>query len=309
MSGAGGARILAPAPRGELPRRSESPTFSFVIPAFQAAATIGAALESALTQTSPAHEVIVVDDGSTDELDAALAPFSGRITTIRKANGGVASARNAGTAAASGEFVVVLDADDRCDPRRLEALGALAMARPDLDLLATDVVLSAGGEPDGLFRDRTPFEIDDQRVAILRSCFPGGWLAVRRSRLLEVGGYDEALRTGEDWDCWLRLIFAGSLVGLVELPYYEYTVDSGGLTASRVASLWDRVSLLEKAAEHERLNSAERHTLAGSLRRYRSRAVATEVRAGAKRLRAARLAILGGVDLRTRLRCWLAVVR
>jgi glycosyltransferase involved in cell wall biosynthesis len=309
MSGAGGARILAPVPRREMPRRRALPTFSFVIPAFQAAATIGAALESALTQTSPAHEVIVVDDGSTDEIDAALAPFAGRITLIRKPNGGVASARNAGAAAASGEFIVVLDADDRCDPRRLEALGELAMARPDLDLLATDVVLTTAGKPDGLFRDRTPFEIDDQRTAILRSCFPGGWLAARRSRLLEVGGFDEGLRTGEDWDCWLRMIFAGSLVGLVELPYYEYTADSNGLTASRVASLWDRVTLLEKAGEHERLSSAERRTLARSLRHCRSRAATTEVRAGTGRLRAARLAVLRGVGLRTRLRCCLAVVR
>lgn len=309
MSAADGAGFLLPALRGEPRRREGPPTFSFVIPAFQAATTIGAALESAFSQTYPAQEVIVVDDGSSDELDAALAPFAERIVLIRKPNGGVASARNAGIEAAGGEFVAVLDADDRCDPRRLEALAELATARPDLDLLCTDVVLSAAGKPTGLFRDQTPFELEDQRTAILWSCFVGGWLAVRRSRLREVGGFDESLRTGEDWDCWLRLIFSGSLAGLVEAPYYEYAIDSGGLTASRVASLWDRVILLEKAAERERLGDGEIRALADSLRYHRSRAAATEARLGCGRKRAARLALSRGIDMGARLRCALAVIR
>jgi glycosyltransferase involved in cell wall biosynthesis len=302
-------RFLAPAPRGELRPLDRSPRFSFVIPAYEAAATISGALESAFAQTHPAHEVIVVDDGSSDDLAAALAPFADRITLIRKPNGGVASARNAGLEAATGDFFVVLDADDRCDPRRLEALAELASARPDLDLITTDIRLTAAGEPVGSFRDQTPFETEDQRTAILWSCFPGGWLAVRLARLREVGGFDEGLRTGEDWDCWLRLIYGGSAAGLVAVPYYDYAVDSVGLTASRVASLWDRVALLEKAAKRERLGDGERRALARSLRYHRSRAAATEAHAGAGGLRAARLALLRGIDMGTRLRCGLAVVR
>lgn len=306
----GSPRFLAPAPRGEVPRLDRPPTFSFVIPAYEAAATIRKALESAFTQTHPAHEVIVVDDGSSDDLDAALAPFADRIALIRQPNGGVASARNAGIGAATGDFYVVLDADDRCDPRRLEALAALASARPDLDLITTEIRLTVDGEPVGSFRDQTPFEVTDQRKAILWSCFPGGWPAVRLARLREVGGFDEELRTGEDWDCWLRLIFSGSIAGLVEAPYYDYAVDSGGLTASRVGSLWDRVALLGKAASREDLKQAERRELARSLRYHRSRAARTEAQAGLEcggsRRRVARLALLPGIEARTRLRCALA---
>jgi glycosyltransferase involved in cell wall biosynthesis len=303
----GSPRFLAPGPRGELPRLDRPPAFSFVIPAYEAASTIGGALESAFAQTQPAHEVIVVDDGSSDDLDTALAPFADRIALIRKPNGGVASARNAGIGAATGDFYAVLDADDRCDPRRLEALAGLASARPDLDLITTDIRLTAGGEPMGSFREQTPFEIRDQRTAILWSCFPGGWPAVRLTRLREVGGFDESLRTGEDWDCWLRLIFSGSMAGLVEAPYYDYAVDSAGLTADRVASLWDRVALLEKAAAGDDLTPAERRELTRSLRYHRSRAARTEVQAGlahgGSRRRAMRLALMRGVETRTRLRC------
>jgi uncharacterized membrane protein len=298
----GSPRFLAPAPRGELLTLDRPPTFSFVIPAYQAASTIGAALESAFAQTHPAHEVIVVDDGSSDDLDAALAPFGDRIELIRKPNGGVASARNAGIGAASGEFFVVLDADDHCDPGRLEALAELASARPDLDLITTDIRLTVAGKPVGVFRDQTPFEFEDQRTAILWSCFPGGWPAVRLARLREIGGFDESLRTGEDWDCWLRLIFSGSMAGLVEVPCYDYAVDSAGLTANRVASLWDRVALLEKAAGEE-LSEAERRQLTRSLRYHRSRAATTEVEAGAGRGRALRLALTRGLSLRARLDC------
>ena len=121
------------------------PSFSVIIPAYQAAGTIAQAVESALDQTVPAHEVIICDDGSTDDLEGALAPYRDRITLIHKENGGGASALNAAASAASGDFVVVLDSDDTYEPERLEALGALAAARPDLDVLMTDSYLEAGG--------------------------------------------------------------------------------------------------------------------------------------------------------------------
>ncbi|MBA3865298.1 MAG: glycosyltransferase family 2 protein, partial [Solirubrobacterales bacterium] len=278
------------------------PTFSIVIPAYEAADSIGDALASALGQAHPAHEVIVVDDGSGDDLEAALASFADRIVLIRKPNGGVASARNAGIEAASGDFLVMQDADDRCDPSRLAALAELASARPDLDLITTDIRFTVDGEAVGIFRDQNPFEVEDQRTAILWSCFLGGWPAVRLARLREVGGFDEDLRTGEDWDCWLRLIFSGSIAGLIEAPYYDYAIDSEGLTADRVSSLWDRVALLEKAAAEVELRDAERRQLRRSLRHQRSVAALCEARAGVERggsrRRAARLARLPGLTAR-----------
>src|SRR3954452_9165647 len=104
------SRFVAPA--SDVPVESGArPTFSVMIGAYQAAGTIGDALESVFAQTEPAHEVIVVDDGSTDDLDSALSPYRDRIKLVRKQNGGVASTRNAALGVATGEFMAILDAD------------------------------------------------------------------------------------------------------------------------------------------------------------------------------------------------------
>jgi len=295
--------VLAPPPPAGLQRLTQPPTFSVVIPAYQAAATIATAVRSALDQVVSAHEVIVVDDGSTDDLDGALREFEGSIDVVHKPNGGAASARNAGIAAASGDFMAVLDADDRFHPHRLEALSELAQQRPDLDLLTTDTRFIAGGEAAGSFLAENPFALEDQRTAILGSCFVGGWPAARLDRLREIGGFDESLWVGHDWDCWVRLVLDGSRAGLVNLPYYDYVVDSGGLTAGRVRSLWDRVSLLEKAARNPALRPGERPALERELRRRRDEAVRAEVGQAGKvdRRRLLGLSTQPKLPLRTRL--------
>src|SRR5262249_49874193 len=146
-------------------------------------------------QTHAAHEVIVVDDGSTDDLEQALQPFAAQIAVISKRNGGGASALNAGADAASGEFMAILDADDAYDPRRLEALAYLARLRPDLDLITTDARFFVRGESAGSFAENTPFETVGQRTAIFESCFVGGWPALRLASLHAIGGFNEGLRT------------------------------------------------------------------------------------------------------------------
>jgi len=304
--------VLAPTPGDGIEPLSAPPTFSIVIPAYQAAETIGAALRSALAQTHPAHEIIVVDDGSTDDLDAALAPFADSITLVRKENGGSASARNAGAAVATGDFLAILDADDSYHPRRLEALAHLASARPDLDLITTDARFMAGTEPVGSFLAHNPFATSGQRAAILASCFVGGWPAVRLARLREVGLFDESLAVGHDWDAWLRLILDGSLAGMVDRPYYDYQLSSGGLTSRRIASLWDRVRLLEKARANPELEPGERAVLRASLRNHRSRAVLAEVQesiyGSGRRRRLPRRAACRGIAPRARLAALLTLI-
>lgn len=271
--------FLAPPPPGVPTPLETAPTFSIVICAYEASATVGDSIRSALDQTHPAHEVIVVDDGSQDDLKAALRPHRERITLISKANGGGASALNAGTKAATGDFLAILDSDDTYDPHRLEALAALAVARPDLDLITTDAAFVIGGECAGRFADHTPFAIEDQRTAIFKSCFPGGWPAVRLSTLRAIGGFDESLRTGYDWDCWTRLLLADGGAGLVDEPLYRYSLHPGSLTASRASSMWDRVRLLEKVESNPALREDERPILERALREHRSRAVVAQAQA------------------------------
>jgi Glycosyl transferase family 2 len=263
--------FLVPASPADL-RPGSKPTFSVVVPVYQAAATVGAAIESVRAQTFPAAEIIVCDDGSTDELAAALEPYGDAVALLRQENRGVVAARNVLTRAATGDFVVPLDADDVFLPTRLERLAELAAARPDLDILATDAFFVSRGRRVGTFVRATPFAVDRQREAILDRCFLVN-PALRRSLLLAVGGYDEELRTSEDWDCYLRLIYAGAVAGLVAEPLFEYRLGDASLTSSRGETLLDRVRVLEKAARRSDLSAGERGALLASLRRHRARAV------------------------------------
>jgi GT2 family glycosyltransferase len=254
------------------------PSFSIVITAYEVADVIALAIESALGQTRPAEEVIVVDDGSRDDLAGALAPYPA-VKLVRKENGGGASARNAGVAAASSEFMAILDADDVFAPRRLEAIAALAEREPELDLIATDAGFVVDGQTKGTFLEHNPFPSEGQREAILRSCFPGGWPAVRISALKAAGGFDEQMRIAYDWDTWLRMILAGSRVGMVPEPLYDYTLHSGSLASGRVASLRERVTLLENAARNPNLQAEERPALERSLAGHREQVARAEIEA------------------------------
>ncbi|MDX6415206.1 MAG: hypothetical protein QOH23_2616 [Gaiellaceae bacterium] len=239
------------------------PTFSIVIAAYQVADVIADALRSALAQTHPAHEVIVCDDGSTDGLDEALASFGDSITLIRRSvNGGEAAAKNQAMRAATAEFVVILDADDVFMPDRLEALAQLAAARPDLDILTTDAYLELEGTRiRRCYEDDWPFETDDQRRGILERNFIFGLAAVRRQRLLDVGGFDESIRWTTDWDCWIRLILQGSRAGAVAEPLALYRVRADSLSAARRDHVGGRLQTLRKAASTDGLSVLERRTV------------------------------------------------
>lgn len=298
-------RLLAPSSDTPV-NRGSAPTFSVVIPAYQASAFVGEAVASALAQTLPPHEVVVCDDGSTDDLAGAVAPYAERITLLRRPHKGPAAARNAAIEVASGEFVVMLDADDVCEPSRLEALGELASARPDLDILATDLWLEDAGAPVGRFYDTVEFPLVDQRLAILEACFvscPG----LRRARVLEEGGFDESLAVAEDWDLVMRMILGGSQAGLVAEPLARYRRHLSSTTADRAGSLWARVRVLEKVQGDRTLTDAERAFLTRCLARARTRArlhdAQTLAAAGGMGIRQSlcKLALADGAPAATRL--------
>lgn len=224
------SRIVAPPPVRAL-ERAPVPSFSIIIAAYQAVETIADAVRSALDQTVSPIEVIVCDDGSTDGTAEALAPFGDRIKLLRLSHRGEGGAREAATRAASGDFVVVLDADDACLPRRVEVLGEAAAARPDLDIITTDAWLEVDGQVLRRYYEwAEPFAVADQRRAILERNFVFIGAAVRRSRLLEVGGWP-SIAAMADWYCWMRLLLTGSVAGLVAEPLYRYRVHAGAMSA------------------------------------------------------------------------------
>jgi glycosyltransferase involved in cell wall biosynthesis len=262
-------RFLAPRATREV-KPGPAPTFSVIVAAYQVADVIADALDSIRRQTVPPLEVIVCDDGSTDGLEDALVPYRDEIVLVRKENGGEGSAKNAAAAVAKGEFVAILDADDVYFPDRLEALGELAQLRPDLDILTTDAMLVANGEPVRRNYDHSwRFEVADQRRAILQRNFIFGLAAVRRSRLLEAGGFDRSIFWTTDWDLWLRLILGGASAGCVDEPLALYRLRQTSLTAQRRDLLLGKLTTLEKARHNPELSDDERSVLEASLRSYR----------------------------------------
>lgn len=303
--------FVAPEPPVALPS-SEPPSISVVIACYNAADTVAESIASALAQTAPAAEVIVCDDGSTDDIDAALAPFLDRIVLLRRENGGAAAARNTAVRAATSEFVAVLDADDVYEPRRLEALGALAASRPDLDIVTTDAYVERDGTREGRLFELNPFDVVDQRCAILQTSFVGGWPAVRRRRILEVGGYDETLHVGEDWDLWLRLIYTGSAAGTVDEPLMTYRRRSSGLTGNVLAAHRAGIEVLEKNKALPGLTGREHAALEQSIERKRRRLALEEIAAaaaGGSRSALVRTSLQRQVPIRVRLAALKAAVR
>ncbi len=112
-----------------------APRFSVIVPVFNGARTIGRALDSVLGQTHPAHEIIVVDDGSVDDTGAVVEGYGDRVRYLRQPNAGVSVARNRGVAEASGDWLAFLDADDWYLPDRLRWHAQWIERDPGLDFL------------------------------------------------------------------------------------------------------------------------------------------------------------------------------
>jgi cellulose synthase/poly-beta-1,6-N-acetylglucosamine synthase-like glycosyltransferase len=259
-------RFLCPPPGHGTAPLERPPSFSVIIAAYQAAAFIGDALDSALSQTAPPLEVVVCDDGSTDELETALAEYRDRIVLLTQENRGESGAKNAAARASHGDFVVILDSDDVFLPERLEALAALATARPDLDVLTTDAYLELGGQTVRRCYERDfRFETGDQRVGILRRNFVFGLAAVRRQALLAVGGFDAEIRFAADWDLWVRMVLTGSRIGCVDQPLARYRLQAESLSAQRARLIEGRLQTLSKAAARDDLSPEERAVLGRSI--------------------------------------------
>ena len=183
---------------------------STIIPTYNNASFLKEAIDSVLAQTHPAHEIIVVDDGSTDDTGAVVQAYP-QVKYIKKENGGPNSARNAGLAQATGELVAFLDADDRWEPVKLEKQIQLFEQNPALGLVYANYK-NIG--TDGMDRPDIPtVPIDPQmrgnvfarlleRNMILGS---SSNVLIKKSVFDAVGVFDETLRVGEDWDMWLRI--------------------------------------------------------------------------------------------------------
>lgn len=187
---------------------------SVVIPAYNAERFLEATLESALSQTFPPCEVIVVNDGSTDRTEEIALSFGSRIHYIKQQNQGLSCARNTGIAAAKGEWIALLDSDDLMTPDKLYKQARVIDTNFDLVLIYSAFTFLY---PDGSTKASDFFPSSNLWPALrYRSPILPSTCIIRRAALLEVGGF----RTlpAEDWDMWFRLIRRYSAAAFHGLP-------------------------------------------------------------------------------------------
>ena len=182
------------------------PRVSVIIPTYNRAAAVQEAVASVLAQTCRDFELLVVDDGSTDGTAAALARCGGEIRVLRSPRRqGVSAARNAGIAAARGEWLAFLDSDDLWLPEKLARQMAFMSAHPGLLLSQTEEIWMRWGVKVNPPRSHGK---EGGRIFLrsLERCLVSPSAVVLHRRLLEDhGGFDEDLPAAEDYDLWLRL--------------------------------------------------------------------------------------------------------
>jgi glycosyltransferase involved in cell wall biosynthesis len=198
---------------------------SVVTPAYNAAVFLPRCLESVFAQTLKPDEVIVVDDGSTDNTAALAAELGARV--ISRPNGGISAARNTGIQNVSSEWIALLDADDMWAPEKLER--QVASIRPETVLVYTGTRVF---DDKGVRGEMSP--IDPVSVKkMLRYCNPITLSSVlaRREMLMRGGGFREDIFTCEDWEMWVRLQRLGQFEA-VDAPLTSYYVYPKSLSAN-----------------------------------------------------------------------------
>lgn len=188
-----------------------APRVSFIVPAYNAAETLPATLESLAAQTVADWEAVIVDDGSKDRTSAiagAAAASDPRLRLVRQANGGASAARNRGIAEARGDYIAFLDSDDWITADFLETMLPLADDGRAIAYCAYRRILPSGRVSPV---DWCPELEQDAFAVLVQRCEPAiHCLLIPRPLLLSVGGFDGSLRTCEDWDLWLRLARTGT---------------------------------------------------------------------------------------------------
>lgn len=219
---------------------------SAIIPAFNSARYLADAINSVLAQTVNSIEVIVIDDGSTDETESLVGGYGSRVRYFRQQNNGVAIARNRGIEESRGKYVALLDADDVWVPNKVERqLAALEKGSGCRACYSAFTITGSDLSPVGINRSkRRSSALED---LLLRGNVVGTPSTVMCERALfqEVSGFDSSLSQCADWEMWIRLAMLTDFIYLDE-PLVLYR--QHGANMSRSISLLERDSLraLEK---------------------------------------------------------------
>ena len=214
------------------------------MPAYNAADSIGQALDSVALQTVGDWEIVVVDDGSTDATNDRIREWigahdHGSVKLIRQQNRGIGGARNTGVAEASGEFVAFLDSDDWWLPEKLESVSSFLRKHPEVDLVCHHEWQDSG--PSSPRRHLAHGGRSTYRDLLFGgNCISTSATVVRREHVIAAGGFSENLEFNgaEDYDLWLRLARDGSRIAYLPEVLGVYRVHGQGITSN--AGLYSR---------------------------------------------------------------------
>ncbi len=224
----------------------EASSVSAIIPVFNTARYLAEAIGSVLAQSLPPGEILVMDDGSTDDSAAVAESFGGRLRVHRLPHGGISATRNAGLARARGEWLAFLDADDVWMPDKLERQLELARAQPETDLVfgAVEEFIS----PDLSDEERRRVAVPD-----LPSRAPHcGSMLARRSVFERIGGFDTRLQVGDFIDWFARARDLGLRVGTLPQVLLRRRVHRNNTTRREKHNFAELAGVLKKSLDRRR---------------------------------------------------------
>jgi glycosyltransferase involved in cell wall biosynthesis len=256
-------------------------TVSVIMPAYNVAPYVGDAVESALAQTFRDLEVLVVDDGSIDAtaaIVAAIAARDPRVKLIRQANGGISTARNRALAASTGRYLALLDSDDLWDPEYLAAQLAILESQPEVAVVTGNARFLGSrldGQPARPWPDARPVPdlasiLADEESIFIMSIF-------RREVYERIGGFDESMRTNEDYDYWLRAAIAGFRFVRNDRPLGRYRRRDDSLSAVEERMVRGILRVYRKTAPMLADRPAERRILERQVDRFEVQLLRIEI--------------------------------
>lgn len=191
------------------------PKISIIIPNYNNARYLNMAIQSVLAQTYKDYEIIIVDDGSTDNSRDIVARFGNAVRYIYQENQGLAGARNTGIQAAKGELIGLLDADDEWHSDYLEYMVGLSEKHPDAQVFYSMAqCMDVDGQDLPQFVGGPPVEPEKLYQVLLRANFIiPSTVTFRKKPVVESGCFDVSLRSCEDWDLWFHLLPEGRFLG------------------------------------------------------------------------------------------------
>jgi glycosyltransferase involved in cell wall biosynthesis len=224
---------------------NEQPVISIVIPTYQHARYLDECIRSVLAQTYSNFEVIVVDDGSTDNTSEVLAKYGERIYTIRQDNHGLPAARNTGIRASKGEWIAFLDADDLWLPDKL-VNQAEYFTNTKIGLIFCDCFYFTGDQvpSETAFTLYPPSKGDIFSRLFITNFIPMPTVIARRTCFDQCGLFDETLKSCEDYDLWLRISRSWH-AEYVNKPLAKYRLSSNQMSRDHERMLMNLIHVKE----------------------------------------------------------------